>query len=63
MNIEQPKITLQPSSIIDEQNKKPPIKIKKRKKYQQIGHELVKVISMIMHKQKKGLVGLKIQGE
>ena len=59
MNIEQPKITLQPSSVIED-SKKPPIKIKKRKKYQPIGHELVKVISMIMHKQKKGLVGLKI---
>jgi hypothetical protein len=49
MNIEQPKITLQPSSVIED-SKKPPIKIKKRKKYQPIGHELVKVISMIMHK-------------
>jgi len=62
MNVEKPKTTQQPSSIIED-SKIPPLKVKKRKKHQQIGHELVKVISMIMHKQKKGLVGLKIQGE
>jgi len=34
----------------------------KRKKYQPIGHELIKLITMVMHKQKE-VMGLQVRPE